>query len=87
MSAPCCEEWTECLRPVIENHLADIVVASSALDRSLDEFAGAVCEVLRPYYLKISIDRDSEGCSLVFVVMSINEAEEVEIELVQSLSV
>jgi ankyrin repeat protein len=86
-SLPTLEEWTGCLRPVIENYLEDIFVASPSLDRSLGEFAEAICEVLRPYYLKIYTPRDSEQVSLVFGAMSSNEAEEVEIELVQSLSV
>jgi ankyrin repeat protein len=85
-SLPTLEEWTECLRPVIENHLKDIVVASPSLDRSLGEFTEGICEAIRPYYLKIYIDRDPDGLSLVFQGMGVNEAEEVEIELVQALS-
>jgi hypothetical protein len=85
-SLPTLEEWTTCLRPVINNHLKDIVVRSPSLDRSLDEFTEAICEALRPYYLKISIKRDSGGVSLVFQGMSAREAEEVEISLVQASS-
>jgi len=83
---PTLEEWTKCLRPVMENHLEGIVVTSPSLTRSLSEFAEAICEVIRPYYLKIYIERDDEGVSLVFGGIDGDEAEEVETELVQALS-
>jgi ankyrin repeat protein len=78
-------KWTECLRPVVENHLEDIVVNCPSLSRSMEEFTDTICEVLRPYFLKISIERDSKGVKLVFEIMGEDEAEEVEVQLVQAL--
>ncbi|OCK88964.1 ankyrin [Cenococcum geophilum 1.58] len=85
-SLPTLLEWTKCLGPVVENYLQDIIVDSPLLDRSLGDFARVICEALRPYYLTFRIRRDSKGVGIAFPRMGAEEAEEVEIELVQALS-
>lgn len=80
-SLPTLGDLAECLYDAVENHLEDIVVRSQSLDRSLDDFAKAICEMIRPYYLEIHIERDEEGVSLAVQSIDEDEAEKVEMEL------